>query len=352
MIRHSPVKNKFIQPNTTQTPNCFFDYYLRILGHAELKITGAVIRHTYGWHEKDFRFELSLTDFEELTGLGRANVQRAVRRLIIPTKDRPAILGRKKGKNGKYSYWLLVFTADSHPGGVHDTSTGENDRKIVTGVHDTSTELYMKHGQQVYMQHVQPIKVIKKHVKKHVKSSSKVPTTGQENERTDDGSKISVAVIEYQNGDPREPGKPDRESDNVVIRRELNSSDSPELNPGLAALWFAKLSNGNTFSQRRDSEAYRAVAHVRLAHFQLGLAFCIAKSTEHRLGSLRYAVNSILDHYDRTKDMAPSDLKRIAIQSVAKTLWSLKSNIWLADNFTEKQWKVYKAEIMELAQTV
>lgn len=352
MIKHSPVRNKFVQPNTTQTPNCFFDYYIRILGHAELKITAAVIRHTYGWHEKDFRFELSLTDFEELTGLARANIQRALKRLIVPGKDRPAILGRKIGRNDKYAYWLLVVTDEKESGAVHDTSTPENGKKSGGGVHEACTGGSMLHSMGGSMQHVQPKdkrNFLKKPIKREPKSSS-VPTA-EVTKKSDDDSKISVTVNETGNPDPLRLGKPNPESDDIVIRRNI-SSNGQVLEMGLAALWFGRLSNGTPFSRRRDFDAYKAVLHVRLEHFQIGLVYSVGKSKEHKLGSLNYAVNAIVDHYNRMKDFAASDLRRIAVQSVAKALWSIKSGIWLADNFSDEQWQTYKREIQELAQTV
>jgi hypothetical protein len=60
-------------PNHTQNPNKFFDDWLPEITHlSELKVVLAVIRATFGWHEPSAK--LSLSDFEERTGLTRPSV--------------------------------------------------------------------------------------------------------------------------------------------------------------------------------------------------------------------------------------------------------------------------------------
>src|ERR1700753_812558 len=113
MKKHSPSKHKFVEPNTTQTPNSFFDRVLKMpVTLAELKIICAIIRHTYGWWEKSF--ELSIQDLCELTGLAEPNVQRAAKRLAEGSERLPKLISRKrKGKQGTYSYSLLMDFSES-----------------------------------------------------------------------------------------------------------------------------------------------------------------------------------------------------------------------------------------------
>jgi len=64
----------FQSPNYTQTPNDLFDSMLPEIGEAELKVTLAAIRRTFGFHRE--RFRLSLTDMMSSTGMSRPAVIR------------------------------------------------------------------------------------------------------------------------------------------------------------------------------------------------------------------------------------------------------------------------------------
>jgi hypothetical protein len=48
-------RGSFEAPNHTQTPNTLFDVYLPLMGGAELKVTLAICRKTFGWHQKEDR---------------------------------------------------------------------------------------------------------------------------------------------------------------------------------------------------------------------------------------------------------------------------------------------------------
>lgn len=63
----------------TRIPNTLLDIALPKLGYAELKIILVIIRKTIGWNKR--RDQISLSQFEELTGLTRRNVSRAIVRL-------------------------------------------------------------------------------------------------------------------------------------------------------------------------------------------------------------------------------------------------------------------------------
>lgn len=63
----------FELPNHTQTPNSLFDYWLeRIDTLAELKVTLAIIRKTFGWHKQEDT--ISITQLIKATGLSRQGV--------------------------------------------------------------------------------------------------------------------------------------------------------------------------------------------------------------------------------------------------------------------------------------
>lgn len=63
----------FELPNHTQTPNSLFDYWLeKIDSLAELKVTLAIIRKTFGWHKQEDT--ISISQLMKATGLSRQGV--------------------------------------------------------------------------------------------------------------------------------------------------------------------------------------------------------------------------------------------------------------------------------------
>jgi len=87
-------------PNYTQTPNLFLDEHLPEMGHAETKVVLAIIRQTFGWHKQQDR--ISVTQFEDLTGLSRQGVQNG----ISDALER-GVIGRTECGQG-YEYFLVV----------------------------------------------------------------------------------------------------------------------------------------------------------------------------------------------------------------------------------------------------
>ena len=67
-------------PNYTQIPNIFFDELLPILGLAEMKVLLTIYRKIFGWHKK--RDRISLSQLEELTGLERTHITKAIESLL------------------------------------------------------------------------------------------------------------------------------------------------------------------------------------------------------------------------------------------------------------------------------
>ena len=67
-------------PNHTQTPNELFDIHMRDMDMAELKVTLAICRKTFGWHKR--RDKISLSQLEELTGMSRTSVIKGVQKGI------------------------------------------------------------------------------------------------------------------------------------------------------------------------------------------------------------------------------------------------------------------------------
>jgi hypothetical protein len=90
----------------TQTPNEFFDDILpNTKSAAELKVIAIIIRHTFGWQNSKFtqnKNKLSLSDFQELTGLSRQSVNKAIKLTM-----KRGLIEREEFE-GSYLYWLKI----------------------------------------------------------------------------------------------------------------------------------------------------------------------------------------------------------------------------------------------------
>lgn len=65
--------------NFTRIPNIFLDEYSRDLSCAELRVMQLILRKTYGWSKESDA--ISFRQFEEITGLGRAAIAKAIKSL-------------------------------------------------------------------------------------------------------------------------------------------------------------------------------------------------------------------------------------------------------------------------------
>lgn len=93
------------KPTYTQTPNILFDELMRDMSEAELKVTLAIMRQTFGWHRQFY--EMSLTDLQELTGLSRPSITKG-----IDAGIRRATIRRRQDEEGNFYYGLIVNDAD------------------------------------------------------------------------------------------------------------------------------------------------------------------------------------------------------------------------------------------------
>ncbi len=79
---HASERRGFAAPNYTQVPNRYLEELLpEIDTLAELKVTLAVFRQTFGWHERGET--ISLTQLQQATGLARDGVVRGVRAALM-----------------------------------------------------------------------------------------------------------------------------------------------------------------------------------------------------------------------------------------------------------------------------
>lgn len=89
------------KPNYTQVPNLLLDDLMRYMDGAELKVTLAIARHTFGYHRE--RVQLTISDIEGLTGLSRPAVTGA-----LDVGMRRGLIERVPMGNRSYAYALVV----------------------------------------------------------------------------------------------------------------------------------------------------------------------------------------------------------------------------------------------------
>lgn len=88
-------------PNHTQVPNALFDDLMCQMKEAELRVTLAICRYTFGWHKKED--EISLSRLQAMTGLSRQGVIQG----IEAGMQRGVIRRRPRGQSFMYRLRLV-----------------------------------------------------------------------------------------------------------------------------------------------------------------------------------------------------------------------------------------------------
>ena len=94
----------YTQPNYTQIPNALLDEHMADMKEAELKVTMAIARKTFGWHKQTDR--LSITQLMDLTGLSRQGVLNGIEAGL----NRGTIYREAVGQS--FAYSLVVNEVD------------------------------------------------------------------------------------------------------------------------------------------------------------------------------------------------------------------------------------------------
>ena len=94
-------------PNYTQSPNIFFDEWMRVMDCTEFKVVAAILRQTFGWH-KD-RDRISLSQLETWTGLSRQGVVDGIAAAL-----KRGVIDREPSGNS-FTYALIVNSVDQAP---------------------------------------------------------------------------------------------------------------------------------------------------------------------------------------------------------------------------------------------
>lgn len=95
---------KIYEPNYTQVPNAIFSL-MPELKESELKVLLAIVRKTIGW--KKHKDRISLTQLQEITGLGRASVSEAIK-----SENLKGVIKVHKTKKGNV-YEMIIHSMNS-----------------------------------------------------------------------------------------------------------------------------------------------------------------------------------------------------------------------------------------------
>jgi len=128
-------------PNYTQVPNTLIDDLMPKMKEAELKVTMAIARETFGWH-RDEKL-LSLTRLQTLTGLSRQGVVNGIedglRRRVI----------ERRAAGDSFTYRLLVNEVDQPSQRTRPAPVNQVDRRPVNQV-DTAKKEEKKQGKKAH----------------------------------------------------------------------------------------------------------------------------------------------------------------------------------------------------------
>jgi phage replication O-like protein O len=126
------------EPNYTQVPNVLLDEIMLGMDKSKLLVMFAICRQTFGWHRDCC--QLSLSDLQKLTGLGRQSVKNGVDALV-----EDGYLSRDKiGQS--FTYSLIVQPEDQSNGWTSKESNDETGDSPADGLAIVQPEDQSKHA--------------------------------------------------------------------------------------------------------------------------------------------------------------------------------------------------------------
>ena len=209
------VKTKgegFTPPNYTQTPNTLFDL-LAVISNAELRVTLALVRETFGWH-KQRTDRMSITELADLAGLSPSSAKTGVKEGL-----KRGTIKRFKAKDEQnrqtYRYGLVItdrvnFEEFERPRKEPETPPQDKPKGSPSGQNLTGSEIDgvgTSSGQNL--------------TGSPVNSSGQNLTTSNKEERKPlEGKKVVVHNVTGK-GDPDEPEHDDDGSENEQMNPPL-----------------------------------------------------------------------------------------------------------------------------------
>jgi hypothetical protein len=98
----------FTSPNYTQTPNELFDELMQDMGYAELKVTLAVIRLTFGFHREGYEIKATLSQMQQMTGLSRPAILAGAK-----AAEERGIVEKRFSETGELLWMVKLLYRDS-----------------------------------------------------------------------------------------------------------------------------------------------------------------------------------------------------------------------------------------------
>ncbi|MCS6806025.1 MAG: hypothetical protein RMM98_12650 [Acidobacteriota bacterium] len=84
---------------------------------------------------------------------------------------------------------------------------------------------------------------------------------------------------------------------------------------------------GNDWRETDETEA-KNICHIGIGHVILGICYSIDRASNHHVGSLKYCIPAILDHYDAMKSFPEEALMSIAYSHMMRIKLAQKRNAW------------------------
>lgn len=204
-------------PNYTQTPNILFDLLMKDMSEAELKVTLAAIRKTFGFHkDKD---AISVSQFQELTGLSRQSVITG----IAAGVERGTLVNVGAGKRGVSIYKINVSIAN-------DEAPPCDQSKILTSDNVDQSKILTRTSQEFRPELV-----------KNLDSQKKEKETSKEKDSAPESADKPSQPKQSKTPSPRK-AKPLTEWDEVL--RDIWATSAPGYLTNLKSMLFGTAKRG------------------------------------------------------------------------------------------------------------
>jgi hypothetical protein len=96
---------------------------------------------------------------------------------------------------------------------------------------------------------------------------------------------------------------------------------------------FEQVANGGKWRDDRDNATYEQIADIPLWHVIMGLCYSVARSPEHKMSSLAYAVPQIQEHFKQMQFFTESEMLEIAYKHLRRTLLCISTGNWTVSDW-------------------
>jgi hypothetical protein len=325
--------NLSVQSRFVRVPNAVADKLARQLSPAEEKIFDQIWRLTIGFNREIWRGKIA--DLMVRTGYSsRATVTKAIAGLSA--LGLIAVEGRDTNPRGR-SYRIIdrqQLLAEEK------LSALSKDQRSSKRSSLRSNELL---NDQVFNQSSDHPKVdqskLVKSTTSQVKASDLIKKSSTTQLNSSQVAKTKAKLLEPDLIENK-ASKPLAQSSSQALKNNLRkkdddfitSSSSYDRNNDDEAFFQAKLIyqdlTGNAWTVK-DQINYQEIANIPLAYIILGICYSITKATDHKVGSLKYCIPSIREHYELMRTFPQKDLLEIAYRHLLLVKEAQRSGKWI-----------------------